>query len=527
MDCDEAKYVYGLIQGFASNKRSEINNSISNIMMIFRCLGVRRIFNELIPFLCNTPALTESNWCKILTAIKRIDFSRLSDQEIIDFISTYKLMRVDGSQHIKNQLSDLLFEAVSTISKEKISKIILPFVLDQLDSEWMPEQAYGLTFLSVIAEFIDNNQFNSIITEKINLIQSDSIDVKKDFIQMISNSIHQIQKPVLDQIISLIDKETESNTSDLLSRSIIDFLIAYVDLTGDSETAIAIGDGLLHNERFIIRQNYISSISKLSKKYSSSIESIYREIAFESDVDIIESAAKELSNFTEVENISEYKERFEVFIKNQEPCVRIAAISSICSKSKILGLDFVSKALLAELNDSEQLVKLSTINALKNSEIPPEKILDKIIEDYFSLGWREKVSIAQLMPSLIDDSPPPRLLPAFFMLLTDDSAAVRNSAVQTSNILVRLLDEKSLSVLLVQISKLSNHPDYQIRQSIAELIVVAGLIDQCHDILEQLSKDTVSNVRLTIAKISPYEIRKPLKNDEDEDVRDAANDILH
>lgn len=525
MSCDETKYVYSLIQGFSSSSRADINNSIANIMMIFRSLGIKRIFNELIPFLCNTPSLTENNWCKILTAIKKINFSRLSDQEMIDFISTFKSICISESKLIKGKLVELLSDVVSTISSDKTHNIILPFIWDQIESSWIPEQGYGITFLSVIASYIDKKEFNSILESKLVLINADSINIQRNFIEMLSNTINYIEKPTMEKIFSLIERKADENSSYIIAKAIVEFLIAYVESSKDSETVISIGDGLLHNENPAIRKIYVSNISKLTKTFSSAVECIYREVELESDPDIIESAVKELQYFNQIENMDLFKEKFEKFIRNQESIVMEATIRSLCAQSEKLGIEFVSKLILSIFDDDDQLVKLAAIKSLQNSGIPADQILNTIVDGFVSLGWREKVSVAELLPNLIEEDIPQRLLPVFFMLLCDESAAVRNAAVQSSNIIVKIIDDKLFDVLLTQIPKLAKHPDYQVRQTVAHMIIVAGLIDKCSQTIEELAKDPVANVRLIIAKYAPYQIRKALKNDADEDVRDAANDI--
>ena len=186
-----------------------------------------------------------------------------------------------------------------------------------------------------------------------------------------------------------------------------------------------------------------------------------------------------------------------------------------------LGNEYVLDSITQFIASSTVDLQLAVVSTIIYSDFSKDEkgsIIDGVLQ---KIDWRGRFAIAESDSLLRDNN---TLLER---LIFDDSYRVRNRAAKTFGNLSKTEGETYINkVIIPTIYKLSVDEDYQHRQTAIQLCLELEHKSVAKDILENLSTDPVSNVRITVMKISQLmgfeDIVIKLKEDPDEDVRDAV-----
>ena len=215
-------------------------------------------------------------------------------------------------------------------------------------------------------------------------------------------------------------------------------------------------------------------------------------------------------------------------ISDSENCIRIAVAEAL-GRTPATKSSFDENSLTALLSDEELEVRME---ALKSVAISGKAISSaaKNLKDLITLSnWRIRKGVVSLLPKIANIYDQKKfnseMLPILKSLLNDEASHVRNEA---TGILVDLVkkygDKWEKSSLFPLINDLAASSDYMLRKTAIEAITAISCFDQFSAVLENLSKDSVPNVRMVLARSLPRNssLLEKLKNDVDQDVKDCA-----
>lgn len=188
----------------------------------------------------------------------------------------------------------------------------------------------------------------------------------------------------------------------------------------------------------------------------------------------------------------------------------------------------IAESLTHFLKQKEIDVKIAALKSISQTGLALDSAsiqLDSLLE---KANWRIKKNIADIFPEIARKNTnqfPSLLEKCFFKLFYDDASDVRQSAINSSVVILKDLGKKwGETSLKPQISQLFKNPNYQLREVAIQLILKNKLIDDFESLLKEALKDPIPNVRIQLARDlprdSPY--LKILLQDEDKDVQTFA-----
>ena len=322
----------------------------------------------------------------------------------------------------------------------------------------------------------------------------------------------------------------------------------------------SIAQQLISSKSWLVRSSFILHYSKIfiplfedllsdtnkstdrSKKINDYLSILYTAIS-DSEGQVRTAAVDQFKIFDifpeTLENYQEIKDEItkylELLLNDDYVHAKTTAITLIPWSIHYLGYHFSIEKLSTLISDKSREVKLAAIDALKDNRISRDLAFSCLIDlCKSSKEWREKITIPEICPLLISDLSKnsnyeeslKSLTLLVELLLFDDSYDVRMKIIDTIPKIMLLLGKKWVENQFIPIlEKEFQEDDYQLRQTVIIAIIKLKLKNpQCCSIIKSALSDTVSNVRLTLAKFSSDpEILKQLVKDSDPDVSEIVN----
>ena len=526
---DINKVSYLLANFFRAKTLKERKKTLDKLELIFKILPPQRIFNEFYPLVCSYAALTEKEWKIILLETAKLSFHSFTDEDFESFINALKLLSLFEAKIFVNGILDIISMCVIQVPKQVIQTYFYDYCNFLIARSFNPCQVLGTLVFSRIVQYLDKMHIESFFSNCAELYSTDNIKVLTSFIRSMSESLHFLPDAIQRNCFMFVEEVCEREiTAMQVYRSISEFLVKYAEERKEEiEECLRIGDFMMHSTNWVVRKYYIESIHQItSGTINQTVLSVFKEAVIDSTNEVRAAAAKEISKFT-IDNEDDKHEVINIMnqlLQDKDSDVKEEALFSIGSLVSSIGIDFAMESVLSSINDEDQLVKLAAIGVMKSDQLPLDNILDAMIKGLTSFGWREKVKICEVLLLILRDQKeqkqlPTRIVSLIGALLHDQNAAVRNKVSSSLNIFMSLIGNRiDKNIFINLLTKAAGHYDYQIRQTAIQAISTANLNEECKSILEELSKDKVSNVRLFIARYAPIEIAKLVSNDEDEDV---------
>lgn len=494
--------------------------SISLLPSIAQILGPERTILELIPYTICSPAFTESELCQALQQISKIDFSEYSEEHFEAIFDSLDPLSKIENPVIVNENAELIkficslpFKTDSSKYNSFVPKRISRYLNDRFPSK----QVAGIHLASASFPFLSSEKQNSVLSDFLNTAQNAKslftqkyvIDACATFIKFTNNQ----------SIFDLVLKYSNSR-SPTVAFSIPQFIVSYLSKP-DSEysTVSPIIQSSLKSPNKRLKYNILNSLKDINQAKeipNDAIFDIFNTAITDIDEEVRIAAASQASLLPI--NSEKSQEIINSFAYDvHSPHVRTAVIEEL-SKFSEESPEFVKDTIKSLLKDQVREVRLGVIDSLRNIKLADDSILPSILIDYLdnSNEWREHFEVANLFVfRKMHD------IEILRKLLFDDSIKVRLLIVSSLPKMSYFNNDELMPI----ISDAATDLDYQIRQIAVLSIISKEIYDQKGiEILNCLSKDEVSNVRLVIAKYTPRKISlvEIFKEDPDEDVRDLA-----
>ena len=183
------------------------------------------------------------------------------------------------------------------------------------------------------------------------------------------------------------------------------------------------------------------------------------------------------------------------YLEDESPMVRRSAIPSLSTISSVLGKDLVEKCIKLASSDSQDSVRLLTMELLMVSGdlINVDPYVKQLAEDQ---SWRVRFMVATHLQKI---SRPQRYL--FFKLLDDEEQEVRAATAGNLGSMATLLGYKPDFVLAIQ--RACNDPSVHVRSALALQLSLLGkaagpigIRKEILPLIETLMRDDSSQVRL-------------------------------
>lgn len=494
--------------------------SILLLPQISQILGFERTIIDLIPFVFNSPVFTEKDFCSALQQFSNCDFSQCSEDHIDAILKSLDpllklgntLIINENAEFIKNVYSSVNFS--DTVKFEKLQNKICEYLNETLPGK----QVMGIRLSAISFSLLSSEQQSTVLSNFLNLAQNAQslytqryvIDACTTFIQFTDN------QSILDLVLNYAN-----SPSPTVSYSLPQFIISYLSKENNNFNDVwPIIQRSLKSPNKRVKYNMFNSLKEINNTKEipndTSLE-IFNIAVEDTDEEVRIAAASQISILPI--NSEKSQEIINSFIHDEHSAhVRTSVITEL-SKLSEENPEFVKKTISSLLKDQVREVRLGVIDSLHNLKLSDEnELLPSILIDFLNTSkeWREHYEVAQLF---VDQKM--HNIDILTKLLLNDSYKVRLLIVLN----LPQLTCFGLDELMPIISGAAIDLDYQIRQTAALSIISMEVFDNNGvDILANLTKDPVSNVRLVVAKYTPRSLglHENLKNDPDADVREFA-----
>ena len=466
------------------------------------------------------PAFTENNLCSALQQFSNFDFSQYNETHLEEIFNSLEPISKVENPMIINESVEFIKNVCSSNNFTDKSKLeILPIKICEYLNDPIPgKQVMGIRLAAVSFHLLTEEQQTTVFSSFLNLSQN-----AKSFFT---------QRHVIDACTALIRYKKDESIIDLvldyisipsptIAFSTPQFVISYLSNDDSNFAEIwPIIQASINSTNKRLKYNMFNSLKKINNTKTIPEDSIFEifNIAIQNTDEEVRIAAA--SQISLLPNNSERSQTIINSFVNDEnsPHVRTAVIDEL-SKISEESPEFVKETISSLLKDKVREVRLGVIDSLHNIKISSENdLIPSILIDFLdnSEEWREHYEVANLFVSQKIHN-----IDILRKLLLNDFFKVRLLTVSN----LPKLTCFGLDELMPIISDAANDLDYQIRQTAALSLISREIFDKNGvEILTNLSKDEVSNVRLVIAKYTPRKIslNEGLKNDPDADVREFA-----
>ena len=528
--------IYEAILKFRSLKLEERVSSIELIPEIIKNLGKDRAVSEFFPYLFNTTKLSEKHWKLIIENICKIDFSEFSIDDIKRLLEDTQFLTEADSSIIRNSFGELVSKLANIQNDEITNEIIPKLIENPLENNWEFAQMTGLSIIPKIISQISNKK--RLVDSSLPLSESDTTNIRQNFVKMCEEIVGFLEEPEVHILFDKIKILLEDSQASVL-REIPKFYASYASRLNSYKEILEPLKSLVQHSNWSVRCTAMTSLSKVFKDRDISFNEIYEFMligAKDQEDEIRIATCQQLPFIAQMRDID--KEKLQdlldsYLLKDTNQHCLASITTSLPLFSKHLGMAYTTKNVLDAIPSQSREVKLAAIEALKSEHIHRETAIECIIsiaQSQFAQSkyWREIQSIIETLPAFIDGI---EVSSNFFelikLLLNNPASKVRLSTVKILPLLSEKLKENFTTQIVPIIKELFEDNDYNLRQVAIRAVIECNLNDKFGlKILDDATKDPVSNVRLTLAKYisrEHTETIKKLKNDKDPDVRDFAN----
>jgi serine/threonine-protein phosphatase 2A regulatory subunit A len=505
---------YRLILDFRSPDYSARLKSIAALPEIIALLGPARTYTELLPYLFESPGLSES---LLSSTLSRFSEAKFSSYGTMGFQALLKAL--DPVSHYESKrIRDAYVNCVIAISNQfqprQVNASLPPIIQPMLAHEWTPHQSCGVLLLARLFKRFDSKCQRELLEGLIECAKSAQTGI--------------LQRAVLEAFTALLptlpqgfDFEKWGNAVSSIAESpspttacdVPRFLEEFMKVSENWDLVEKIGQKLMGNSNWRVRLSFVRAIGVLFGRFSGGQEA-------EVFMHWLEAAAEDPEEEIRIADCAQIAAFeldlaavIEILQNDKSEEVRKALIKGIIGYH---DKEIVRTVLLGFLKDQAGIV-LEALRALKEVNAGNDgfsEVILKFLED--THDWRDRMAIIQALPDLGLNS-----VEVIERLLNDEAIAVRYAVVDLLSI-IRLPAKEVVRL----VREASRSEDYQMRQTAITAIAGLGLWTQkgIVPVVKALAKDPVAGVRLTLGRRVPKdlgEIVELLKRDTDPDVRDA------
>lgn len=525
--------VYQAILNIRSRDSSKRSEAIPLIPYIAKYLGADRTTQELIPYITESPNLTEDMWVEALRSIAKIDIRSYNSDQINRLLKELRVIAELESHSIRKVFIECICTIFYVLDQEIQNDIFYDFLEYLLTNEWTPSKVSGIYIYAALGKDIPKPIFEKFFKIYIDSRDEDSVFVKKTMIISGQMLMRTLSPADTNELLSVVQSFVEDKSASITCE-IPKFLVKYVHHTKQIDKIHETIPLLLESQNWRVRcATFVcfTDIFKESHEQANNLLTYFEKAVEDADNEVRTAASQQLSFISTLNNVD--VNRAKALVKNflNDRCqhVRTSVVTILPHFAQLCGVEFVTSHLLDLIADQSSEVKIAAIEALKSSEIPRETAIDcitTIAEN--SKQWREKKCLTDLLTEIIHDKPLKNLGNLIKLLLTDDASDVRMSMIEKLPFLISKFGmEWARKALIPVFIEASNDEDYKLRQMAVIAIVKTNLLEikECMEIVEKAASDEVCNVRLIVAKSIPRKytkIIKKLEHDQDPDVCEQA-----
>ena len=498
-----------IITGIRSRSPFLKAKAIESFPKIAQILGEERTSEELFPFYVHTTNLTETELVKMIDKFGEIDYQNFSQNSIKIILNFIKELTEIDSTQVRNALSVLFQKIISNLPKDSIPDIFYQYLIDLIDSEYCPQQITCFTIISQIGEYLSMDLFNEIISNFSNLesnpeqskaalikaansmiIYANNDEFTSQMEEYLNEMFENSQKnPLICKSFLYLIKENKKLSEEFVM-NIIDSMIESFNKL-DFRVQIA----LIQTLSYIQYLSYSDRIMKLIQiKQATSNDIILVQICVELQSPVIQST----ENNNDLQTASKLVESIiEEFLGSPYVPLCVQALQELKYLVPLLDRNFTITVLSKYLSSDNPDIYLAALGTLSCDFFTKNEKLPIIKHALQKMDWRGRHAIAsnvQLMQdmTILED------------MLFDDAFAVRMKAIHVAKEINEEVGSNSWFKENIDpiIKKLLSSSDYQMRQTGLTCIYQFGADKFDIELLENAAKDSVSNVRATVAKIA-------------------------
>lgn len=528
-----AKEIYQMILNLRGTDEQERMNAIDNILIISEALGIKRTIDELIPYLMESASFTETQWISVLNKISEIPLTGATPKQLLRTISTVSLACDMNSRGIREAGIGAVSKMLRDIASGKITPILSKVFTTMVNSESAALKASAITILGNVMDILDVSTQADMFSRYSKLEDDDAVMVRVAWVTAASEIVKHVKGSYVPSLLGTMTKLAGDKSCPICC-SIPKFMESFVKKHGQVEKVISLGQKLLEHPNWRVRCEYVMKIGSIYSKDNVDFSSIFEILSTavnDSEDEVKTAAAENLPFLATLNDIkgSDVTKLFTEFFESTCPHVKTSAVKSLPLFVSHITSEFLGSQLPKMAKDESQEVKITAIEALRSDAIPVSMKVECIKESAKSTDWREKASLAKLIPMIFVDEAVTEFSEVIVQLLFDDAHDVRKEVLGELPRLVFRAGEKIKTHILAALEKNIESDDYQIRQTTVRAVVKGDMWTSSSGkkILEKAAKDCVANVRLVVADALPRtndftSILQNLKADDDEEVREAA-----
>jgi HEAT repeat protein len=361
-----------------------------------------------------------------------------------------------------------------------------------------------------------------------------SVRVRRSFAQACSKFVHHLKGAFAATLLSSVTTFADDDCF-LVCSPVPQFLVEYVKVSGNVDSALKIGEKLLGSPHWETRCEYVKELSSIFGGQTIAFSRLYPILAtavMDPELEVRIAGAEQLPLFATLQDIDteQITNVFASLLSNSSPHVKTSTAKALPLFAKSLRPDFIANSLLEMTKDGPTEVRITAVDALKSPHIPIPVKIECIQQALTSTQWRERDSLVSVVSDIYTAKEGPGFLPVITQLLFDDACDVRKAMLaQLPGLLAKGKSDLE-NRLLEEIRSKIQESDYQMRQTALVIILKTDLKASAfgREVIERAIEDPVANVRLSLALNIPKgrgweKAVSRLRQDADEDVRDAAS----
>ena len=492
-------------------------------------LGLERTICELIPRIATSPVFSDSELSLILEKICEVKLKLPNAEYLNQFFDAISPFFEIESTNVRDGLVNLLYIVCKEMDKNEMQDFITEKICELLHEDWPFGQIIGILLDRKMHTLIDKenqtkifDSFFTISDTHIPLLLRYVVAACGDFMEMLDLG-NEEDSCVCEKLFEIVNKNAGIQSPTIPS-TIPRFIMEYLKKeNSDFQKVLPIINQLAESANWRIRCKLFMSLPDIKSAGGDKVPNDFLTKLFldglkNSDNEVILALAKNLSILpNDPSNQDNISNIINTLLNNPSPHVKTAIIQAIAENE---DQEFLKTNLSILLEDPSSEVRSSAMNALQISHLSNDDI-STILLNFLNKSrfWRDHLEAANVFISKNLNN-----LTLLKDLLFDDSSKVRKTVLSC----ISRFDSYEKHEILNIADEMSNNEDYQIKQDAIMLILVNKLYTEKQglDILDKLSGDNVSNVRLVIARYSPRDLNilEKLKEDPDEDVKLFANE---
>lgn len=522
------KEIRSMITAIRSEDKSERLHALSNIHIIGQVLGQIRTRNELIPYIMETTDHDEIALKEIAKELGNMFNEVGGVDEIQCLISALKTLCESEDAKVRKAVISSLIQLSEKLTNDEFEQKFSGVLIECCNDNWYPLRCAGAALVCQLFDRIislKNEEIKNKLKCLLEILSHDKcILVRKSLITNIDNLI-KIDDPEVKAYIERLLCIFGKDSAPAVMIEIPEILCKLKE--GEKvklEISKKIFDSSVWQAKAVLL-NYINIIF-VNNFAPDFIKKAVNDAIHDDVCAVRASVTNQLPFIHECKcfDENEFQQIILILMNDNETDVRQSLAESL-GNIKFETADFMERVLTQLLSDEKIEVKLAALKSVSICGIAVKFASQKLSELIKFSSWRVKKSIIEIVPKIAstisNKSFDEYIFPVVKLLLFDDANDVRVSTIKALSELIQHFGEEwKKDNIIPLIKELFISDDYQLRKTAVSSIVRLQLIEQMNDTIEQASIDTISNVRLVLAKELPRTspMLNILKQDSDKDV---------